>query len=103
MLTEKAFDSFKTFVETNIAYAKVEFDKSGKPEKVAIHRRERLKDGRIALSLSITPEKTGKTIVTRVQLYDNNNDLWADKTENILLKDVQEGVLYRFSFDFREV
>ncbi len=103
MLTEKAFESFKTFIEKNIAYAKVEFDKNGKLEKVVIHKRERLKDGRVALSLSITPETTKQTTVSRVQLYDNNNDLWADKEENILLKDVQEGVLYRFSFDFREV
>ena len=50
MLTERAFESFKEFIETHIAYAKVEY--GGVLHKAKIESRERLKDGRVALSIS---------------------------------------------------
>ena len=50
MLTERALESFKQFVETNIAYAMVEY--GGTMHKAKILTRERLKDGRVALSIS---------------------------------------------------
>ena len=100
MLTERAFESFKKFIETNIAYAKVEY--GGKLHKANIVSKERLPDGREALSISITPEVSGSTTITKIQLYDIGNQLFAEKTEAIKLKGVQEGVLYRFSFNFKE-
>lgn len=57
MLTERALESFKQFVETNIAYAMVEY--GGTMHKAKILTRERLKDGRVALSISITPGSIG--------------------------------------------
>ena len=45
MLTERALESFKQFVETNIAYAMVEY--GGTMHKAKILTRERLKDGRV--------------------------------------------------------
>ena len=100
MLTERAFESFKQFIETNIAYAKVEY--GGELHKANIESKERLTDGRVALSISITPEVSGTTTITKIQLYDISNQLWAEKSEAIKLKGVQEGVLYRFSFNFKE-
>lgn len=100
MLTERAFESFKKFIETNIAYAKVEYN--GVLHKAEIQSKERLKDGRVALSIVITPEVSGTTTITKIQLYDIGNQLWAEKTEAIKLKGVQQGVLYRFSFNFKE-
>lgn len=100
MLTERAFESFKEFIETHIAYAKVEY--GGVLHKAKIESRERLKDGRVALSISITPQVSGSTTITKIQLYDITNQLWAEKTEAINLKGVQQGVLYRFSFNLKE-
>lgn len=100
MLTERAFESFKKFIETNIAYAKVEY--GGALHKAKIESKERLPDGRVALSISITPEVSGSTTITKIQLYDISNQLWAEKSEAIKLKGVQQGVLYRFSFNFKE-
>ena len=88
MLTTDAINDFKDFIDNIIAYAKVTVN--GVSEKKVIHRRERLKDGRVAV------------YVQRVQLYNKNNKLWADKAVNIPLNNVQEGVLYRFTFDFTE-
>lgn len=84
MLTERALESFKQFVETNIAYAMVEY--GGTMHKAKILTRERLKDGRVALSISITPEVSGTTTITKIQLYDTASKLWAEKSEAIKLK-----------------
>ena len=81
MLTERALESFKQFVETNIAYAMVEY--GGTMHKAKILTRERLKDGRVALSISITPEVSGTTTITKIQLYDTASKLWAEKSEAI--------------------
>jgi len=101
MLTPQAIEDFKGFLDNNIAYAKVTVNEEVK--KIPIHRRERLKDGRVAVYFPI--DALGQTDVTisEVQLFDTNNDLWAAKAENILVRGVQEGVLYRFTFDFKEV
>ena len=92
MLTERALESFKQFVETNIAYAMVEY--GGTMHKAKILTRERLKDGRVALSISITPEVSGTTTITKIQLYDTASKLNADGTithEAVEGEVVQEG------------
>lgn len=101
MLTEKAMEGFKVFIERNIAYARYKI--GGTYHRVSIHRKERLADGKVAVYFSINPETTSNVIITEVQLFDTNNDLWASKLENIEVKSVQEGVLYRFAFDIKEV
>ncbi len=47
MLTTDAINDFKDFIDNIIAYAKVTVN--GVSEKKVIHRRERLKDGRVAV------------------------------------------------------
>ena len=96
MLTTDAINDFKDFIDNIIAYAKVTVN--GVSEKKVI----RLKDGRVAVYVQITQQVSGTATVQRVQLYNKNNKLWADKAVNIHLKNVQEGVLYRFTFDFTE-
>lgn len=100
MLTPQAIEDFKDFLENIIAYAMVTVN--GVTTKVLIHRKERLKDGRIAAYINITPPEGKAAIVQRVQLYNKNKKLWADKAEKIELSDVQEGALYRFIFKFEE-
>lgn len=100
MLTTQAINDFKDFIDNIIAYAKVTVD--GTTTKAVIHRRERLANGRVAVYIQITPQKSQKATVQKVQLYNKNNQLWAEKAENIPIEKVQEGVLYRFVFDFEE-
>ena len=97
MLTPQAIEDFKGFLDNNIAYAKVTVN--GEAKKIPIHRRE---DGRVAVYLNITPQAETEAAIQRVQLYNKNKQLWADKTEDITLSNVQEGVLYRFVFRFVE-
>jgi hypothetical protein len=101
MLTDKAIESFKKFIERNTAYAKYKIGSTY--YKVPIHRRERLPDGKVAVYFEIEPNAPSTVHVTEVQIYDTDNELWATKTENIEIESIQDGALYRFAFDFREV
>ena len=100
MLTTQAINDFKDFIDNIIAYAKVTV--GGTTTKAVIHRRERLADGRVAVYIQITPQANTEVKVTKVQLYNKNNMLWAEKAEDLPIKSVQEGILYRFVFNFEE-
>lgn len=101
MLTEKAIAGMKAYIERTIVYARYKIGSTY--HKAQIHRREYLRDGRVAVYFSIVPQTGQDVTITEVQLFDTNNDLWAVKTEQIVIRGVQEGVLYRFAFDIREV
>ena len=101
ILTEQAFEGYRVYTDMTVSRGRYRigtrwFD-------AVIHRRERLADGRVALYFSITPQISGDVVVAQVQLIDTNNEVWADKDENIAIHGMQGGVLYRFTFDFREV
>ncbi|MDE6907728.1 MAG: hypothetical protein K2P21_06150 [Lachnospiraceae bacterium] len=100
MLTEQAKEDFRQFLEKSISHAVVTIN--GEEERKAIHRKERLSDGRVAVYITITPQSDVTTVIQRVQLYNASGKLWAEKEENISIPSVQEGVLYRFIFDFVE-
>lgn len=101
ILTAKAIEGYKVDTDRKIARARYKIGSTY--YESPIHRRDRLPDGRVAVYFSITPEVSGSVTITEVQLFDTNNDLWASKTESIVIKSVQEGVLYRFTFNFKEV
>lgn len=101
ILQENAIEDYKGHTELTIAYARYKIGEQY--YRVAIHRRERLKDGRIAVYFSIVPQAGKDVTITEVQLFDREEKLWASKAENIIIRGVQEGVLYRFTFDFKEV
>ena len=100
MLTQTAINDFKDFLDNIIAYGKVTVN--GTVTKLPIHKRERLSDGRVAVYMEITPQISGTATIQKVQLYNKNGELRADKAEDIELEDVTEGALYRFVFKFVE-
>ena len=101
ILKDSAMEGYKAYTDKTIAYARYKI--GGSYYKVNISRRERLKDGRVAVYFPIDAQSGKDVTITEVQLYNTNNDLWASKAENIIIRGVQEGVLYRFTFDFKEV
>lgn len=101
ILQENAIEDYKAHTELMIAYARYKIGSDY--QQVAIHRKERIKDGRVAVYFSIVPQAGKDVTVSEVQLFDIEGRLWAVKTENIIIRSVQEGVLYRFTFDFKEV
>ena len=100
MLTPQAFADLQVFLDDVISYAAVTID--GKTEKYPIYRREHLEDGHTAIFIQITPENAAGMTVQEVQLFNKNTQPWAVKAEKIPLEEVQEGVLYRFTFKFLE-
>ena len=100
MLTPQAIEDFKGFLDNNIAYAKVTVN--GEAKKIPIHRRERLKrraGGGLSEHYAAGGDGSDNSTGTALQ---QNKQLWADKTEDITLSNVQEGALYRFVFRFVE-
>lgn len=100
MLTTEAIEGYKKYTERTIGYARYKLGNTWYTTEIS--RKERLPDGRVAVFFSITPESASVINVTAVQLYDRTGVLWAEKTENIRIESVQEGVLYRFSFNLHE-
>lgn len=101
ILTPTAIEGYKKDTDRKIARARYKIGSTY--YDTPIHRRERLPDGRVAVYFSVTPGTSGNVTITEVQLFDTNNDLWASKTESIVINGVQEGILYRFTFDIKEV
>ena len=100
MLTEKAIEGYKVYTERTIAYARYRLGSAWHTAQIS--RKERMKDGRVAVYFPIIPQTTEEVTITTVQLYDNSGALWAEKAEDIKIESVQEGVLYRFTFDLHE-
>lgn len=101
ILTDAALEGFKQHTERTIDRAQYTID--GVTRSAIIHRRERLADGRVAVYFSITPGVGSNVTIQEVKLYNTRGELWAAKSESIKIHGLQEGVLYRFTFEFREV
>ena len=101
LLQPKAIAGIKGYVEETIDYAKYKI--ASTYYQVPIHRKEYLEDGRLAAYFAITPQSEADVIIKELQIYDTENSLWLKKDEDIKIRSVQEGVLYRFTFDVREV
>ena len=100
MLTEKAIEGYKVYTERTISYARYRLGSTWHTAQIS--RKERMKDGRVAVYFPIIPQTTEEVTITTVQLYDKSGALLAEKAEDIKIESVQEGVLYRFTFDLHE-
>lgn len=101
LLQPKAITGIKEYVKGTIDYAKYKIGTTY--YEVPIHRKEYLENGKLAAYFAITPQSATDVTIKEVQIYDVDKDLWLKKDEDIKIRSVQEGVLYRFTFDVREV
>lgn len=100
MLTDSAFEGYKKYTERTLSHAMYKIGSTW--YKANISRKERMKDGRVAVYFPIIPQAGTAVTIAGVRLYDTDGQLWAEKRESIKIESVQEGVLYRFTFDFHE-
>lgn len=100
MLTESAIEGYKVHTERVISHARYRLGKTWYTAQIS--RRERMVDGRVAVYFPIIPQSQEAVTITGVQLYSKDGKLWAEKDEDIKIESVQEGVLYRFTFDLHE-
>lgn len=101
MLTDIAINDFKSFFMKNISYATAII--SGVESKYPITKKEKANDNTVVVYIQIAPQASKKVTIQKVNLYNQNEELWVSKEENIVLNKINEGTLYRFSFDFKEV
>lgn len=100
ILTAAAIEGFRQHTERTISHARYKLGNTW--HNAEITRRERMRDGKVAVYFPIIPQSSTTVTVTGVELYDKAGNLWASKSENIKIEGVQEGVLYRFTFDLHE-
>ncbi len=100
LLTPEAISGYKDYTKRTIAYA--QYKAGGNYYKSKISNVFVMPDGRLAVDFLIDHTVPGDITVTEVQLYNTSNKLWLSKPENIRRKDVQEGILYRFTFIIQE-
>lgn len=100
LLTPEAMEGYKDYTKKTIAYA--QYKAGGTYYKTKISSVSTLPDGRLAVDFLIDHTVPGDINVTEVQLYNTSNNLWLSKPESIIRKDVQEGILYRFTFKIIE-
>ncbi len=100
LLTTAAIEGYKEYTKRTIAYAK--YKVNGTYYKANISSVTVLADGRLAVDFLIDHTVPGDINVTEVQLFDTNQNLWLSKPESLTRRDVQEGILYRFTFTIQE-
>ena len=74
MLTEKAIEGYKVYTERTISYARYRLGSTWHTAQIS--RKERMKDGRVAVYFPIIPQTTEEVTITTVQLYDKSGALW---------------------------
>ncbi len=100
ILTTAAIEGYRTYTEHTISRARYRIGNTWYNGEIT--RKERMADGKVAVYIPILPQSANTVTITGVELYDRNDALWASKTESIRVEGVQEGVLYRFTFDIHE-
>lgn len=102
MLTQAAIRGFKEHTRVDIDRARYKVGNGNTYHDAKILSKEYLGDDRLAVKLLIEPPESGTVTVTEIQLFDTANNLWLSKQENVVREDVTAGILYRFTFDFKE-
>ncbi|MCD8199795.1 MAG: hypothetical protein LUD25_02405 [Coriobacteriaceae bacterium] len=99
MLATAAFTDLKNYIKRRLAYGRYQVGSTytrAELSDVSI-----LSDGTVRAQLVITADTTPITI-TKVELYNNNAELWASQSCSITVNTGQTGVLYWFDFTIKE-
>jgi|LSQX01.2.fsa_nt_gb hypothetical protein len=100
MLTTAMLTEIKNYIAANAGYAR--FTANGTVYRVELNKAELDASGRVIISFTIDHTYPENITITKVQLYNKRNVLWADKAENILRKSTSEGIHYRFALTVTE-
>ena len=99
MLDNAGFKDLRNYIKRRVNYARYRVGSTY--YKTALSEVKILNNGTVRAQLNINA--TGSTItVTRVELYNSDNELWAHKDCNIKLTPGQTGILFWFDFAMRE-
>ena len=101
MLTTAFLTDLKNYIKANAGYARV--TANGTNYDIPLASAEVDGTGRVIISFVIDSTLPTAITVTKVQVYNKQNVLWADKTESITRTRVEEGIYYRIALTITEV
>ena len=103
ILTADTIEDYKKHTEARIS-ADAEYCLGGTWYKTKIDRKERMKDGRVAVYVPVVPHSTATVVLTAVRLYnEHTGKIWAEKNGlQISVTGTNRSILYRFTFDVKE-
>lgn len=97
-LDNAAFTDLRNYIKHRVGYLQYRIDTE--MYKVPITDVQVLADGTVRIQALISPGMAGT--INRVELYNNNGDIWAHQDVNVSLNQGQMGVLYWFDFTIKE-
>ena len=100
ILKPVALTGYREYTKRTVAYAKFKAGSTWyqtKIESVTINS-----SGTVIIEVKIDASVTGKNTVTSVQLYNTNNELWAERTCSLKMDSVAEGFSFLFELTIEE-
>ena len=99
MIDSAGFTDLRNYIKRRVAYAKYRVGNTY--IKTDLSDVAVLPNGTVRAQLTISAESTPLT-VTRVELYNSDNALWAHQNGSITVNTGQTGILYWFDFTVTE-
>ncbi len=97
-LDKAALTDIRNYIKKRCGYVKYRVGSSY--YQVPITDAQMLGDGTVRVQVSIVPGNA--VTINRIELYNNNGDLWAHQDINITISNIQTGILYWFDFTIKE-
>lgn len=98
LLTSAAIAGYQQYTKRALSYARYKIDNTY--HKVSINSVNVTNNGIVEVDFMIEPAVTG--VISEVQLYDTNGDLWFRKVESLDVSSVVEGFLYTVQLEISE-
>lgn len=101
LLTKTALDGYRAYTKRTISYARYKVGTTY--YKTCIEDITIDEKGVVTASFKIEVPKTGASaLVTEIQLFDQDNQLWLSKAESLNMASVVEGFYYDCRFTISE-
>ena len=102
ILSETALEGYRVYTETTISHKARYRLTTGSWIETNVDSLRRAPDNRILVDVDVSPGASGTVTVAEVQLLDYNGRPWATTTEQVTIENLQEGILWEFSFNIIE-
>lgn len=102
MLSEKARKGYADYTKREIAFARYKIGNTYYENRVDRFEFPEDEPGRLDVWLVLNPPVGQEVVITEIQLFDTGGQLFLTQTESLKVDAVQEGVLYKITFRFKE-
>lgn len=102
ILSAAALEGYRVYTETVLSRKARYRLTTGGWHDVNVLSLTRMADNKIAIVVDVSPDASGRVTVAEVQLFDVHGNVWASTTQQVVLENLQEGVLWRFILNIVE-